>query len=213
MTKEIIKAIGKRQVLRRHTPVIANITEIFNWEIDLLSVGKSGKTYEFEVKISRQDFLRDKKKRKWELLKWNKHTPNYMSYVCPKGLISENEIPEFMGLYYFINGGIAEIKAPKQRHKELFDINEIQMKVARMYSQREFLSGVTLISHINKGIRERNAPEVSDATQSEQAGNIKSENEDELWEEVENIISEHQDDLTYNALMEELKSKIHISKK
>lgn len=147
--------MGKRQVLRNHTPVVANITTVFDWEVDLFSVGKSGMTYEFEVKISRQDFLKDKKKRKWEFLTWKRITPNYMSYVCPDGLITEKEIPDFMGLYYFRDGGIIEIKKPTLRHKTAIDIHEVQMKVARMYSQREFL-GRTLISHLNKEIRERN---------------------------------------------------------
>lgn len=155
MTKEIIQAVGKRQVLRNHTPVVANITTVFDWEVDLFSVGKSGMTYEFEVKISRADFLKDKNKRKWEFLKWKKITPNYMSYVCPQGLITEKEIPDFMGLYYYSDSEITEIKKPAQRHKIAIDINDVQMKVARMYSQREFL-GRTLISHLNKEIRERN---------------------------------------------------------
>lgn len=157
MTKEIQKALGKRQVLRNHTPVICNITTVFDWEIDLLSVGKSGYTYEFEIKISRGDFLKDKKKSKWQLLTWKKKTPNYMSYVCPDGLIQLSEIPEYFGLYYYSNGEINEVREPKLRHSDLFDKSEINLKAARMYSQREFLGGITLISHINKGIKERNA--------------------------------------------------------
>ncbi len=156
MTNEIIKALGRRQVLRNHTPVVANITTIFSWEIDLFSVNKAGMTYEFEVKISRNDFLKDKKKRKWELLIWKKSTPNYMSYACPYGLIKLEEIPDYFGLFYYSNNEIIEVRKPKLRHESVFDINEIQMKVARMYSQREFL-GRTLISHLNKEIRYRNA--------------------------------------------------------
>lgn len=157
MTAEIIKAIGKRQVLRNHTPVVANVTTMFDWEVDLFSVNKGGMTYEFEVKISRSDFLRDKKKKKWAMYKWKKETrlPNYMIYVCPIGLIGVEEIPTFCGLFYYENGEILEIKTPKQIHDTVKDFNEINMKIARMYSQREFL-GRTLISHQNKEIRERN---------------------------------------------------------
>lgn len=158
MTTEITKAVGKRQVLRNHTPVVANITTIFDWEVDLLSVGKSGNIHEFEVKISRADFIKDKKKRKWTCPSriQPKNTPNYFSYACPDGLITADEIPDFAGLYYYRDGEIIEIKAPKLRHDLRKDMNDINMKVARMYSQREFL-GRTLISHINKGIREQNA--------------------------------------------------------
>ena len=158
MTAEIIKAIGKRQVLRSHTPVVANVTTMFDWEVDLFSVNKAGMTYEFEVKISRSDFLRDKKKKKWAMYDWKdkKRLPNYMAYVCPSGLINIDEIPDFFGLFYYENGEITPIKPPKQIHDTVKDFNEINMKIARMYSQREFL-GRTLISHLNKEIRERNA--------------------------------------------------------
>jgi hypothetical protein len=157
MTKEITEAIGKRQVLRNHTPVVANITTVFDWEIDLFSVNKEGYIYEFEVKISRADFVKDKKKKKWTCpyRTLPQNTPNYYSYACIEGLILVNEIPDFAGLYYYKEREIIEIKSPKLRHKFKKDFTEINMKVARMYSQREFL-GRTLVSHINKGIRERN---------------------------------------------------------
>lgn len=157
MTKEIINALGKRQVLRNHTPVVANITTMFDWEVDLFSVNTAGMTYEFEVKISRADFQRDKKKRKWEMYKWKdkQRLPNYMSYVCPEGLISVGEIPAACGLYYYLDGELTEIRAPKQIHDIKKNSYEINFKIARMYSQRHFL-GCTLLSYENKEIRKRN---------------------------------------------------------
>lgn len=157
MTKEITNAIGKMQVLKNHTPVMANVSTIFNWECDVFSVNRGGYTYEFEVKISRSDFLRDKKKKKWTCAYsiMEENTPNYMSYVCPEGLIKLEEIGEFSGLYYFKDGSITEVRGPSLRHKFKKDINEIQFKIARLYSQREFL-GCSLLTHENKEIRERN---------------------------------------------------------
>lgn len=157
MTKEIISAIGKMQVLKNHTPVMANVSTIFMWECDVFSVSRDGYTYEFEVKISRSDFLRDKKKKKWtkaySILP--EKTPNYMSYACPEGLIKLEEIDEFVGLYYLKEGQIVEIRCPSLRHKFKKDINEIQLKIARLYSQRYFL-GCSLLTHENRQIRERN---------------------------------------------------------
>lgn len=157
MTGEIIKALGKRQVLRNHTPVVANVTTMFDWEVDLFSVNKAGMTYEFEVKISRADFLRDKNKKKWAMYEWKKKTrlPNYMAYACPAGLIEAGEIPAFCGLYYYANGEVIDIKNPSLIHDVVKDFNEINFKIARMYSQRQFL-GCTLISHLNKEARQRN---------------------------------------------------------
>lgn len=158
LTADIISAVGKRQVLRNHTPVVANITTMFDWEADLFSVNKAGMTYEFEVKISRGDFKADQKKKKWQMYSWKPkdRLPNYMSYVCPDELIYVNEIPDFCGLYYYIKEEIVEIKKPQLIHDQVKNFDEINFKVARMYSQRQFL-GRTLISHINKGIRDRNA--------------------------------------------------------
>lgn len=157
LTNEIIMAVGKRQVLRNHTPVVANVTTMFDWEVDLFSVNKAGLTYEFEIKISRSDFLADRKKKKWEMYGWKPKSrlPNFMAYVCPDGLIKETEIPDFSGLFYYVGGEIVEIKKAKLVHEEVKDFKEINFKIARMYSQRHFL-GRTLISHINMGIRERN---------------------------------------------------------
>lgn len=157
MTKEIINAIGKRQVLRNHPIVAPNISMIYLWEMDLLSVGQGGMAWEFEVKISRGDFLKDKKKKKWEKLTWlpNEKKPNYISYVCPDGLIKENEIPDFAGLYYFKDGEIIEVRHPKLLHSVKADMCKMSEKIARVYSQRQFL-GCTLLTHENREIVARN---------------------------------------------------------
>lgn len=183
MTKEIIKAIGRRQVLRNHTPVIANASMIFSWEVDLLSVGVGGYTFEFEVKISRSDFLRDKKKRKWGKMEYlsEEKTPNYISYVCPAGLIQLTEVPLFAGLYYYKDSEIIEIREPALRHKSKIDISVVQMKCARLYSQREFL-GCSLMTHENAEMNKRN-----DAREAE-----KKKAQDELmdrWRKKKELIN------------------------
>lgn len=156
MTKEIINAIGKRQVLRNHPIVAPNISCVLNWEADLFSAS-GGSIWEFEVKISRQDFLKDRKKKKWDQLEWIKpeKKPNYFSYACPDGLIKVEEIPDFAGLYYYKDNEIIEIKAPKQIHNAKADMKMIAVKIARVYSQRNFL-GCTLLTHENAEIKKRN---------------------------------------------------------
>lgn len=60
-----------------------------------------------EVKVSRNDFLKDCKKpfRKMS----EKGIGQYRYYCCPEGLISENEIPENWGLLYLNNKNKIEI--------------------------------------------------------------------------------------------------------
>jgi hypothetical protein len=142
-TKQIQLAVGKMQVLKFHSPVCENVKYLINdFELDVMSVSKSGMLYEFEVKVSRSDFLADKKKRKHEFYKtYPNHQPNYFSYACPKDLITLNEIGSNCGLYYFDNGEITEVRPPKRIHKSIHDRNKVLEKICRITSERKFLNG------------------------------------------------------------------------
>lgn len=86
-----------------------------DYECDILKLTKSGLLYEYEVKISRNDFKNDKLKKKryvnenghWIFNKETKHDEisagkriNYFSYVVPMDLIGVDDIPEWCGLIY-----------------------------------------------------------------------------------------------------------------
>lgn len=142
-TSQIQKEIGKMQVLKFHSPVCENVKYLINdFELDVMSVSKSGMLYEFEVKISRSDFLADKKKRKHDFYKlFPEHQPNYFSYACPTDLIKLNEIGSSVGLYYVDENGVTEIQSPKIIHKNLHNKNKILEKICRVTSERHFLNG------------------------------------------------------------------------
>jgi len=142
-TKDIQKAIGKMQVLKFHTPVCENVKYLIgDFELDVVSISKSGMLYEFEVKISRSDFMADKKKRKHIFYTERPdRSPNYFSYACPKDLIKPSEIGSGVGLYYIDGEDVIEIQSPKRRHKIIHDINEISKKICRINSERQFLGG------------------------------------------------------------------------
>lgn len=132
-TKEIQLEIGKMQVLKFHSPVCENVTHN-DFEMDIMSLSKSGMLYEFEVKISRSDFVSDKKKRKHVYyLTYPERQPNYFSYACPKDLITLNEIGSNVGLYYVDELGVTEIRPPKIIHKTLHDKNKILKKICQNY--------------------------------------------------------------------------------
>ena len=74
----------------------------------------SGQTQLIEVKVSRSDFLSDKKKH------WRKYSHYglgmYRSYLCPDGLIFENELPNCWGLLYVNEScNVRVIKFPKEQ--------------------------------------------------------------------------------------------------
>ena len=152
-TKEIQKLVGKMQVLKFHSPVCENVKYLISdFELDVISVSKSGMLYEFEVKISRGDFKADKKKTKHIFyLHEPERGPNYFSYVCPKDLIKLDEIGAGVGLYYVDGENIIQMQAPKCLHKVLHNKIKILEKVCRVTSERQFLGGCRL-SFENKEI-------------------------------------------------------------
>lgn len=91
----------------------------------------SGTTQLIEVKVSRSDFLSDKKKF------WRQHQHlglgQYRSYMCPDGLISEYELPPYWGLLYVDEKGeIKEIvKAISQESHHLSELHLLQNLLRR----------------------------------------------------------------------------------
>jgi len=152
-TKDIQKLIGKYCILKGHSPVAENIKYLdFGWEGDLISMTKSGYLWEYEVKVSMNDFYADAKKIDKHYaykLGREKNSPNYFSYVCPDKLIPVNKIPEYAGLFYMIENEIKEIKSPKLLHKLKHDKMSIMEKCLRVYCERHFL-GSCLLTYLNK---------------------------------------------------------------
>ncbi len=160
LTKHIQRIVGKDRVLAGHSFVCENISHLISYrEMDVISL-KSGLLYEYEVKISRSDFLADAKKQKHHfngtkgeiVPAWN---PNYFYYACPEGLIKLEELPKNAGLIYIVNDGcVFKKKAPKY-NIHIHDIAKIQKKVIDNYQQRAFL-GCCLLTYKNRLIKERN---------------------------------------------------------
>lgn len=165
MTKDIQFAIGKYLSEKGHEHICENFGHTV-FEMDVASLSKSDMLHEFEVKISRSDFLVDKNKRKkyglskFELydkpLGYEDRCPNYFYYVCPYGLISKDEIPLFAGLFYYSDTELTLIKSPKRIHKQPSKRIEILNKMFRMVSQRKYLGG-TMLTYKNNLIKERNS--------------------------------------------------------
>ena len=150
--------IGKMQVLKFHSPVAENIKYLISdFELDVISVSKSGMLCEFEVKISRGDFKADAKKRKHVFYSQKPElSPNYFSYACPKDLIKVSEIGTGVGLYYVDNGEVIEVQAPKRLHAKIHDRIKILEKICRVNSERQFL-GACRLTYENKELIKRTA--------------------------------------------------------
>lgn len=86
-----------------------------------------------EVKTSRSDFLKDKKKP-------SRITPElgggeYRYYCCPKGLISPEELPENWGLLYEENGVLSIEKAAERQKSNA----RVEMSICASIMRREGL--------------------------------------------------------------------------
>jgi len=105
-----------------------------------------GSTQLIEVKVSRSDFLSDKKKH-WRRI------PDYgigrfRSYLCPEGLIKETDLPKNWGLLWIDEAGkITEIVKPEfQPCNHIEEINLItsilrrEQISPRIFSYKKYLS-------------------------------------------------------------------------
>ena len=99
---------------------------IYQWESDYLAITRSDIVYECEIKISRQDFLNDsKKKNKHLIIEGNANNdydrPNYFYYAVPDGLIKIDEVSDYAGLIYVNPGYISIMKQAPKQHDGKFD--------------------------------------------------------------------------------------------
>lgn len=154
MTSKIQESFCKHIAIKGHEAICENFT--YNWEMDIASLSKSGMLHEYEVKISRSDFLADKKRKCVKFSHYeirNERTcPNYFYYVCPENLIKPNEIPIWAGLYYYSDVDIWMVKNAKKLHNTTPDIEKVLRKMLRLNIQRKYLGG-SMVTYLNrKGI-------------------------------------------------------------
>lgn len=96
----------------RRSFVMPNFTPHGWFECDLWQVTKAGYGVEYEVKVSRSDFKADFEKQSWIYFEGRRHprvkhhdlrdrlphAPTRFFFVCPAGLLTLEEIPEWTGL-------------------------------------------------------------------------------------------------------------------
>lgn len=104
---------------------------------DVIGFNSRAESTMVECKVSRADFLKDKKKtfRVWS----EKGMGDYRYYCCPKGLIKESEIPDGWGLLYIYPSG----KARKVVHALRLNKNlDAEHYLLYYYARRAVYAGV-----------------------------------------------------------------------
>ena len=105
MNESIVQQALARYLLTKkaHKPVVPNIKSIFAWECDLLSITQAGLLHEWEIKLSKSDFKRDKVKvaKHKRLASRKGWIPSYFWYVTYK--LDGLDIPDYAGWIEFAN--------------------------------------------------------------------------------------------------------------
>ena len=107
-SKNIESALVMYLYQKSHSPITTRFTGMGLQECDVISVSKSDYIYEYEIKISRQDFKKDFLKEKHNHILNEKFTYvgkgeqlfrvcNYFNYVVPNGLVSIEEVEALAG--------------------------------------------------------------------------------------------------------------------
>ena len=88
---DIEDAIIREEIRKQR--IVAPRVSLWAWESDILSATKKGYFTEYEIKVSRSDFHADKRKvRKHKSVQLGLAV-KYFYYVCPEGLIQEEDLP------------------------------------------------------------------------------------------------------------------------
>ncbi len=156
MTEIEVQNILYKSYLSSNNLLIAPCSFVFGWEADLVIITKALLSHEFEIKLSRQDFLKDKKKEKHEhiqkyitgIRQYKRNyfnleidcrtlkPANYFWYVCPENMIKVEELPEYAGLIELLDKGWINTKKKAPRlHGDKLDNKEI-MQICRNMAYR-----------------------------------------------------------------------------
>lgn len=111
MTEKQMQVMLREYLMKKNRKYILPNIQMWTWEADLICYTQANYCHELEIKVTRSDFLQDYKKRKHMYLdgrlniptnrEWYKtRVPNYFWYVCPWGMIEQDEIPEHAGLIW-----------------------------------------------------------------------------------------------------------------
>jgi hypothetical protein len=140
MTTSEIEITLVKSLNPRLNMIVPNVHwALFNYELDLLLITKSGYAWEIEIKTSKQDLIRDKKK--YHQHKDYKNRIKYLYFAIPYSLINEiHHIPEHAGIFVIAESlsGIRyceTLREPKTLGRYKWSEKE-QLKVARLATLR-----------------------------------------------------------------------------
>lgn len=124
---------------RGHPIAVSNKRDFLNLytESDFIAVTMAGQIYEFEIKISRRDYAKDRLKLRNKIYAMETPglRPNRFWYAAPPGVIALEELPPFAGLVELRDGSFASVRKAPLLHQGCHGV-EILMRLARAMRNR-----------------------------------------------------------------------------
>lgn len=111
---------------------------------------RSMKTIGYEIKVSRGDFLQDKK--------WQNYLPvcNTFYFVSPPEVIYKEDLPDGIGLYHVIDNKLKCVKRAKKQAYDKEAVFEVFQYIALSRTSSERQKIKSAVNEKNRAIREAN---------------------------------------------------------
>jgi len=160
--KEMANALLLKYSQIGHTPITTRFTGMGIGEADVISVTKAGFINEYEIKRSRSDFQADFRNKSWKHKYMAERagvqfytngsfyylSANYFWFVMPRGLVKEEEIPEYAGLIYYENKELHVIKKAPRLHSH--KANERLYKSIAHNLMNKMIYGGSFMNYVRK---------------------------------------------------------------
>lgn len=104
---------------------------------DVIGFGSHQHSVLFEIKVSRSDFLADKKKP--FRINPEKGIGRYRFYVCPSGMINISDLPHGWGLIWIIDNKLEVVLNPFCRNQKIFSCHQNRHEQINTQAERDIL--------------------------------------------------------------------------
>lgn len=106
-------------------------------ESDVVVATMAGQVIEYEIKVSRADYVRDRFKRRNQIYSGEKRgdRPNRFYYATAAGIITETDLPAWAGWFELWDGKLTLRRKAPRLHKNCHGVT-VLMRLARAMRQR-----------------------------------------------------------------------------
>ena len=114
-------------------------------ESDAVAATMAGQAIEYELKVSRADFVRDRLKRRNRIYSGELPglRPNRFYYVTPSGIIGEDDLPAWAGWLELCGGKLVRRRRAPKLHRDCHGVTVLMRLAVAMRNREGRVVGVT----------------------------------------------------------------------